>query len=438
MKKTMVSLAAASLIATSAMAADKGIDIVTTGQAVVYYETQTTDAKDDADLLNASGSQANVGVQLNLDADLKNNFTFGSQLSYLGTAGLERNVVSGTKQGVTSQGDTESELALTKIFVAKKVGNTTVKLGRQELPKSLSPFAFSEGWNVFKNTFDAVLAVNSDIPDTTVVAAYVSGANSTNAKTDTGINEMDSLAATTSVGTLPVNGEAYMLTVANKSIPMTAITLSYYDVANVTGLPTGKDGATAMWADVAVAGKDLPLGLKVGLQGGVVGAETSAVADTTAMGAKVSLAPVDALTLCLAYTSVDGDEDKANIAIKNFGTGVKTPLFTQMIYNQNAIALDAQTIVAKASYNLGDLGKVSLAYGATTSGDANLQGADSNYSELDLVYSVKAAGVKYFVAYLNRSIDADSTTGMQHGAVGSDGVNAETENRVRVWARYAF
>jgi len=39
MKKTLVSLAAVAALTTGAMAADKGIDIVTTGQAVVYYQT---------------------------------------------------------------------------------------------------------------------------------------------------------------------------------------------------------------------------------------------------------------------------------------------------------------------------------------------------------------------------------------------------------------
>jgi hypothetical protein len=427
------------------MAADKGVDIVTTGQAVVYYETQSTDAKDDADMFDRYGSQANVGVQLNLDADLKNDFTFGSQLSYLGTAGLERNLVSGTKEGVTTDpnsagSNTGNQLALTQINIAKKIANTTVKIGRQELPKSLSPFAFSEDWNVFKNTFDAIIAINSDIPDTTVVAAYVSGGTTTNGGNG-GLNEVNSLAAVTTAGVLDVSGAAYMLTVANTSLPMTAITLSYYSVSQVEalkGFDNGNTGATAMWADVAVADKDLPLGLKVGLQGGVVGSENGAVADTTAMGAKISLAPADAVTVGLAYTSVDGDENKANIAIKNFGTGVKTPLYTQMIYNQDAIALDADTIVAQAAYNTGDYGTISLAYGMTTSGKANLQGENSDYNELDLVYKIQAAGVQYFVAYLNRSIDKDSTTGMQHGAVGSDGINAETENRVRVWARYNF
>jgi hypothetical protein len=184
MKKTLVSIAAASLIvSSSAFAADKGIDIVTTGQAVVYYQTTKNNGdlndnyNEDTSLFSKGNSSANVGIQLDLGADLKNDFTFGSQLTYLGTAGLEGNLVSDVMQnvgstttgGVTANNSLTDEIALTKIFIAKKIANTTVKIGRQELPKSLSPLAYSESWSVFKNTFEAILALNTDIPDTLIV-----------------------------------------------------------------------------------------------------------------------------------------------------------------------------------------------------------------------------------------------------------------------------
>ncbi|MCD6433877.1 MAG: hypothetical protein J7L21_07530 [Sulfurimonas sp.] len=424
MKKTLVSLAAASLIVTSAMAADKGIDIVTTGQAAVYYETHQDDGNTDTTLFDKDNSAANVGIQLNLDADLKNNFTFGSQLTYLGTAGIEHNLVGGVRQtasnvnGVTHN-DLTDEIALTKIFIAKKIGNTTVKVGRQELPKSLSPFAFSEGWNVFKNTFEAILVVNSDIPDTTLVGAYVSAANSSIGNIST-FNDIGNTGATGS-------GGAYLATVQNKSVPMATITVSYYDVAKAIG----SDGVSVMWGDVAVAGKDLPMGLKLGVQGGTIQTDTNGWSDTTAYGVKVGLKPIDALALCVAYTSVDGDNNKANVTMSNVGTGVKTPLYTQMILNQNAIKLDSDTYMLKAVYNTGDYGKIIAQYAGSTAGKSNVMGADKDYAEFDLVYKVKAAGVNYLVAYMNRNIDKGGNMGLTTAA-------AETDDRVRVVARYKF
>ena len=445
MKKTLVSIATASLIASTAMAADKGIDIVTTGQAVVYYETHNTDATGDKDIFDKSNSSANVAVQLDLAADLKNNFTFGSQLSYLGTAGIEKNVVSTEKQSGLYGTSTTDAVALSKIFIAKKIANSTVKVGRQELPKSLSPFAFSEGWNVLKNTFNAVLAVNTDIPDTTVVGAYVSGGTgmdlSSTGNLTPGAQLTNTKVTYPDAGSVQVDSTAYMLTVQNKSIPMTTVTLSYYDVAEIsleTNTTSGAtnsvtahlEGASAIWADVKVADKSLPMGLKVGLQAGQISTESNSLEDTTAMGLKVGIKPMDALSFCLAYTSVDGDDSKDQVAIKNFGTGIKTPLFTQMVYNQNAIALDANTFVLKAVYDTGSYGKFVAQYGATTAGKSNLMGSEKDYNEFDLIYKIKAAGIQYFAAYINRSIDNGGDMGTDSGA--------EKDDRLRVWARYNF
>ncbi len=428
MKKTMVSLAAASLIATTAMAADKGIDIVTTGEATIYYQTND---KNSIDLFDQRNSSANVGVQLNLDADLKNNFSFGSQLTYLGTAGLEKNLVGGTRQavtdvpnGLTTTSSNTNDIALTKFFVAKKVANTTVKIGRQELPKSLSPFAWSESWNVYKNTFDAILAVNTDIPKTVLVGAYVaSGTGSLDLSQSTNLNVV------TTAGATNVGGTAYMLTAQTTAVPMATITASYYSLAKVDGglgadlVPNYDLGADVIWLDAKIAPKDLPMGLKFGLQGGSIMPDASAFSDTTAYGAKVGLKPVDALNVCLAFSSVSGEKDynKLLVAAKNT-TGVKTPLYTQMITNQNAIALDAQTFMLQAKYSMGDNGTVVARATATNAGARNLNGNGNDSTNIEVFYKVKAGGVSYFAGWFNTKLKDDN-----------DAVNI-----ARVWARYAF
>ncbi|MCW9027156.1 MAG: hypothetical protein OQJ77_07540 [Thiovulaceae bacterium] len=419
MKKTLVSLAAVAAISTGAMAADKGVDLTTTGQAVIYYETKQNDA---VDIFNQAGSQANAAIQLNIGGDLGNGYTLGSQLSYIGTLGLEKNLVSGTKQTGGALYATTDELALSKIFVAKQVGNTTLKMGRQELPKSLSPLAFSEGWNVFKNTFEAIVAINTDIKDTTLVGAYVGKANST---LGTGLSAMNDLTA----GGLDVTKGAYMLTVANKSLPMTALTASYYTLHGIDLTSAGGDAngnsASAMWIDAKVAGKDMPLGLSVGLQGGSIMldlADASTLKDTTAMGVKVALKPVKDLMVQVAYSSVD---DGA-VGVKNTGTGVKTPLFTQMIYNQNAIASDADTIVVKGAYNMGDMGKFIAQYGMTTDNANN----NSDYNELDLIYKVKSAGVTYWASVMMIDVDAAGDI------IGS--ATEDSDTKLRLWARLNF
>ncbi len=422
MKKTIISLATASLIASSAMAADKGIDLTTTGQAVVYYETHTDNKVTNADsIFGKAASAANVGIQLNIGGDLGNGFILGSQLSYIGTAGLEKNLVNSTKQTGAANTNTSDELALSKIFIAKKIANTTVKLGRQELPKSLSPLAFTEGWNVFKNTFDAIVAINSDIKDTTLVGAYVSASNST---VGTGLSQMTDLKVGGPTGYAVTKG-AYMLTAANKSLPMTAITASFYKMNGIKVVNVGDNSATAIWFDAKVADKSLPMGLNVGVQFGSIMpdlADAPAAEDTTAFGIKVGVKPMSNLAVSLAFTSVND----GTVAVKNVGTGIKTPLYTQMVYNQNAIAKDNDTIVAKAVFKPG-MGKIVAQYGMTTDNSA----AGNDYTEFDLLYIVKAGNVKYFAGLM--SVTADTA-----GAANIIGSPADADNKVRVWARYAF
>ena len=452
MKKTLVSLAAVAALTTGAMAADKGIDITTTGQGVLYYQTVDDNGKtggeDKSSLFRQDNSAANFAIQLNLDADLKNGFTFGSTFNYLGALGLDKNMVGGTMQSArTSTGNDSNGIAdevyMAQLYVAKKMGNTTLKLGRQELPKSLSPFAYSEGWNVFKNTFDAILVVNTDIPDTTLVGAYVSKGNGNGIGNN--MSSFTDLVVSSDVTRTTVTGAAYMATVQNKSIPMTTITASYYDLAKVAasaGTAGVGTSAQVIWGSALVAGKDMPLGLKIGLQGGVISADdlnlfgTPVVqfSDTTAYGAKIGLAPVDGLSLCLAYTSVDGDDKKVNVAVKNT-TGTKTPLYTQMIANQNAIALDNNTFLIKGVVNTGDYGKIIAQYGATAGGKSSLvrnNSKDTDFGEFDLIYKVKAANINWLAAWVNQSWSEKDMK--EHS-----GTKYRTKNDIiRLVARYNF
>jgi len=385
MTKTKLSLVAISLLSVATMA-QADVDLKTGGQVALYY--QTMDSSGAADLFdNGANSRANAGLQLNVNGDLGNDFGLGVQGTVLGTLGLENNTVRASMQ--TAQTGELNGASLTKVYITKKVANTTLKLGRQELPKNLSPFAFSEGWNVFKNTFDAALAINTDIPDTTVVGAYVANGNGALVKSP-GLVDL---------GTYNKIGKsgAYMLTVANKSSKAVQPTVSYYQLPNT--------GVSAIWADAQI---DAGLPVKFALQGGQLMTDGD---DTSSYGAKVS-GKAGIANLTLAYTNV-GDGGNA---IQNVGTGVKTPLYTQMILNQGAIKRDNDTVMLKGVAPVGP-GKLIAQYAATTDNSA----ASSDYNELDVIYKFKALGTNMLAAYVMQ--DAD----------GSD-----KNNVIRVWTRYNF
>ena len=138
--------------------------------------------------------------------------------------------------------------------------------------------------------------------------------------------------------------------------------------------------------------------------------------DTTGMGIKVS-GKAGPANLTLAYTSVDDGDAK----IENVGTGVKTPLYTQMILNQKAIKKDADTVMLKAVAPAGP-GKLIAQYAMTTANDKNLNGDGNDYSELDVIYKFKALGTKMLVAYVMQDLDAKD----------------DPNNIIRFWTRYNF
>ena len=418
MKITNLSLVAIAAMAftTGAMAEDKGIDFNIGGQAVVYY--QTHDAGD-ADMFDDGSSNANVGIQLNANSDLGNGFGLGLQATALNTDGLEGNLVDNTMQ--TGNGDLANQLgedsgnyfAFTKAYLTKKIANTTLKLGRQELPKNLSPFAFSEGWNVFKNTFDAVVAVNSDIPDTTLVGAYVSRTNGN------GVGLLGSDLSTFTwmgapeTGAAAGNGKgAYMLTVQNKSLAGLTPTLSYYQLPSL---------AKAFWLDVnADLNKLAGVPVTVGLQGGQTKLNASGSDAKQAAGIKVA-GKAGPVNVSLAYTKVG---TKGDVAIHNIGTNVKTPLYTQMVANQGAIKDGADTTVLKVVAPAGP-GKLIAQYGITSD---NKKATENDYNELDVLYKFKALGTNMLAGYVMQKYDKKTF------ANGTD----DTNNIIRVWSRYNF
>ncbi|QOR62148.1 hypothetical protein ACM66Z_01325 [Sulfurovum sp. ST-21] len=398
------------------------------GQAVLYYQTVDSTASDvyaETDLFSQEGSVADAGIQLRaVNKDLFAGVGVGVEVSGLSTLNLENSVVSGVMQG-TGSGDIDDMTDggwISQMYLTYSVDNTSFKAGRQELPKALSPFAFSEGWNVFKNTFDAVLAVNTDIENTTLVYAWVYGGNS-------------SVGNVTDFNDFNDNDGIHMLTAQNKSFSNLTLTGSWYYapdlVSNTLGVASGD--TNILWGDAKYNADSF----YVSLQGGAVWLDTNGAEDTGAFGAKIG-GKVGMFDLSLAYSNVN------NSAVGVFNTGgVKTPLYTQMILNQDFIKIDSDTFVARVGVKaLG--GKLGLAYNysdyglATNSvnyylGSNRFAGDDEGtYQELDLTYKTKVFNdtTTVFAGYIYRTLDVDSAYWAP--------IDEYDQNVLRFWARYNF
>lgn len=371
------------------------------GQAVVYYQTNETvftnpEVVGGYDLFNQGSSQANAGVQLRaVNADVFAGIGAGVEVSGLATLGLEDDVVSDVMQGV--KGDINGGW-ISQAYLTYGIANTSLKLGRQELPESLSPFAHSENWNVFTNTYDAALIVNTDISDTTLVGAWVKAAN----QNGYGVLGSD-MATFTDVN--DVNGEngIYMLTAQNKSIEGLTLTGSWYYGSEFLTI----DDLNILWGDAKFNISDYT----IAVQGGSV--MHDAIEDTKAFGAMAG-AKFGMFDASLAYSNVND----STFGVFNIG-GQQTVLYTQMVINEHAIANDNDTFVVRAGAEaLG--GKFGAAYGMTTDNSSD----NADYNEFDLTYTTTVfESVDLTAAYVNMDLDV---------------AGEDANNLVRVIGRYNF
>ena len=173
-------------------------------------------------------------VVLGVEKDLGYGFGFGAE------------VAATSQLGLKIAGKTAENAELSQLYVTYKVGNTAFKAGRQALPKSLSPWAWTDTTlNRKDTTFEGLVVVNTDIADTTLVGAWVARAG-------------------TNASFSPVNG------VDNKGVFMLAA--EYTGVANTTfdvsayyipkALKTN-DKAYSVWASAKTKVNNVDLGLQL-------------------------------------------------------------------------------------------------------------------------------------------------------------------------------
>jgi len=263
------------------------------GQGVVYYQTHSVA---DLDLFDQDSSAADAGIQLRAtNNDVIGGIGAGFAVNGLSTLNLENYLVSGVMQMTGNPHVNDLDGAtdggwIGEAYLTYGFGNTSIKAGRQTLPQALSPFAFSEDWNVFQNTYDAVLLVNTDISNTTLVGAWVAGNN---------VNSM-MLSDLTDFNSVNEDNGVYMITVQNKSITDLTLTGTWYYGADFAD---GVNDINILWGDAQYnAGS-----FNVGVQGGQVSHDAFDAlggGDITSFGAKIG-ATFAGINAEVAYSTVN-------------------------------------------------------------------------------------------------------------------------------------
>jgi hypothetical protein len=185
MKFAKLSLAAVAAIgfSTGAMADLSKATIKPYVNTKLYYETVDQDVASAPDLFDKDASSGQALVQIGTKGNFNSCWGYGVEYSVADTLGLENNLVSNTRMGASPQDgsilDTQdwlSQAYITFRGCGTALDKTTFKIGRQYLD---TPLAFTENWNLAPNSFDAIVAVNSDINNVTLVGAYVGKGNGT-------------------------------------------------------------------------------------------------------------------------------------------------------------------------------------------------------------------------------------------------------------------
>ena len=417
MKKFTLSLVAIATI-TSAAVADISIRNVG-GEAKLFYGTNDAN---DGDFFNKGQSYGNVGVNLNGASSVGSCATCTTLnwgVTGVSTMGLENTLVNNTwiDQGLTDPrtaknflggADIKDSIWIDTLNLAfhplDGISNTTLVLGRQALD---TPFVFTEKWNIAQNTYDAAVAVNNDIVDTTLVGAWVGRSNgrdlvdqlnnknaftigqgvvtSSNGINDDGYNRF------------LTNEGAYAFGAVTKLIPAVTAQAWYYIAPSV---------AKVAWLQ---ADTDY-MGFGLGAQ--YVYNDVDGAADTGS-GYAVKLGyNYEGLGLSAAYSDMD---DKLTTA-SNLG-GTQSKLYTEGWWTYGQVsAPDTTAFNVSATYDVPEIASLGVYY---TNADHN---TDPDFTEIAVTAGKDLGNLNLTAAYINTDIDGQK----------------DATNDVQVYATYKF
>jgi hypothetical protein len=389
------------------------------GDAKVYYSTHDADGMGydavptqdpSGALFDKDSSAADAAVNLKVSADLAEGISAGVSYTAISTLGLENNFVSNvwaaSHTAVAPNGNgyanalggakVENASWFNEAWAAVTLGKSTAKVGRMELD---TPLAYTETWSIERNSMEGAVLLNQDLPDTTLVAAWVGNGNGTEAFGDGGANHSNVMALGLAVapvvngdgtfGTYGVDG-AYAFGIVNNSFKPLTVQAWYYDVTRM---------AQAYW-----------LQADLNMEGILAGAQYSNV-DVGDLAPTVDPSSVYALmlgyemkdvaTLKVAYSAVD-EEHAAGFNTATASGDSK--LYTKPFWNRSYVtAADAASLKVCANANLAgfDLGA------AYTSVD---NGTDDNMdlNEIDVTAGTSFGPLDAKLAYIYTDSDGQN------------------------------
>ncbi|MHC3994416.1 hypothetical protein ACXWTF_06265 [Thiomicrolovo sp. ZZH C-3] len=386
MKMTKMSLMAALLLGSSAFAFD---NTEVGGDARFFYSTFDGHG---ADLFGKETSTADFGARLSITTDIDEILSAGVTGYAVSTLGLDKEIANNVWSGAHIDNTTGDFYTTTgwigEAWLSAKLGNTVAKAGRMELD---TPLLFTETWGITANNFEAATITNTDIPDTTLVGAWVATGN--------GYSQFLLTDTKGKFTTIADQGAIAVGAINNSFEPLTAQAW-YYE------LP---DAATAYWlqADLSMAG------VVAGLQYTAINPNEliSTADDSTAFAAKLGYEGVENLGIYASYSTTDKDGDMyiGNIAtMPGEGWGMQSKLYTEAWWNFGYVGLpgtDAYNVTA--TYSIPEMADLGLFYtNIDTDGGAGLTYFKNKVSEVTFTAAKSFGKLDALFAYIYADDDA--------------------------------
>ena len=401
-----MSLVAALLIGSSAFALD---NTKVSGDAKLFYATDdaTTSGIGDTskDLFSAGSSAGQAAFGLGVTTDLAKGISAGGHVTALTTLGLQGQLVDNVWEATNGVDDS---WWVDQAWIAATAGKTTAKVGRMELD---TPYVFTEKWSIVENTFGAAVLINQDIPDTTLVGAYVGqgngstylGLGNSNGAGGgiAGVVGKQNANATTNFAQF-FNG-AYAAGVINNSWKPLTAQAWYFDATHA---------ATAYWLqadfDASSLGvKGLTLGAQytdLNLYKGLIG--TTSDQDNDAFAAMIGYSMKDMFSAKVAYSQTGKNNVSNQGAGMNLAGTSQSKLYTEAWWNYGHVTGNDTTsynVTVESPVNgLFDLG---LYY---TNADQSASAGNKDMSEFTLTAGKSFGALDATLAYVNTNDDAQN------------------------------
>ena len=449
MKKSKISLVASLLLVSNVYAFntdDHNIKI--SGNLKLWYQTMDHGGVDgekglfrfqDDDANTATRNEwGNVSAQIRMTGEASNTLSYGATVNGVTSMGFNGHLTSAE---TTRTNDTEGSTAVEtgreqipfwfhEIFAIYKTGNTSIKLGRQELD---TPFAYTEKWNATSNSFEAVVVTNTDLlKDTTVQGMWVSKGNGANNSLMSAPQVFGAENTFNNYMSYEIDGEAInaggmlVLGAKNNSIKSVPVQLWYYNTLDVMQAwwlqADTKTESFGPLKDVSLnligAGIGLNSKIEKYVKNGAFGNTNTKTDDTVVIAGKASA------KMGIFSTYVAGSQtSEGNLPVANTATNYKkTKLPTASIFNDGMVAAQPDTTAFKigAGMKIGQDSSLGLSYGSYNVGQntgyfqpninvggpasigylASRRGEDMSVSEVDFVLKTKYKDIDIKAMYI--------------------------------------